>query len=502
MHEQTNASSGLSASADLETPLHTERRKHIILGRDVCPREAFLKGSHAGHARRKDQQGGEQRAHLYLKQEVEYAILACHSPRKTCDFPTVAALLGRWLIAYPSAAADVSVTWGASAEALRERAVQNGLESLLASAAENVKRTSEDVRETLRLACATEVARFVRSGLEEGEGARIWAESDQMRQMLQAYVVLAPLDTLTTWIAFQWEATQRGQCNREHQLFEFLSPFFLQRLAIDTIQPVAGTYGVGTHVWSTLFDKLSDFVGGDAREYTEEKELPRQWTLLPHHQFSGTGPAYYAKVNSSILRANVAQALNNHAVCLLQNQKKDKSGKDDRRTAVLALLSAYSIDQTPERLTNLGLAMQSLDLAAGFVVASQGAAQQHAERHRAYARNNGYLPPSPHNTNISDGNGKKLLKKRAAIYCFEYGNAYWGKWGPSSLAPGGGGLGGSEEAALYLAEELASRTHAGEYLTCYRYMGAGEEVLGLRRSSMLLLSTLYRHTHIDPYISP
>lgn len=39
-----------------------------------------------------------------------------------------------------------------------------------------------------------------------------------------------------------------------------------------------------------------------------------------------------------------------------------------------------------------------------------------------------------------------------AIYCFEYGNAWFPNWGPSSL---GRGLGGSEEVVVHLSRELA-----------------------------------------------
>jgi hypothetical protein len=35
-----------------------------------------------------------------------------------------------------------------------------------------------------------------------------------------------------------------------------------------------------------------------------------------------------------------------------------------------------------------------------------------------------------------------------AIYCDEYGQSWWGQWGPSSL---GKGLGGSEEAVIFIA---------------------------------------------------
>ncbi|KAH8046972.1 protein N-acetylglucosaminyltransferase [Aureococcus anophagefferens] len=46
-----------------------------------------------------------------------------------------------------------------------------------------------------------------------------------------------------------------------------------------------------------------------------------------------------------------------------------------------------------------------------------------------------------------------------AIYCDEYGQA-WPDWGPSSLETGG--LGGSEEAVVFVARELAKRGHAVE----------------------------------------
>lgn len=39
-----------------------------------------------------------------------------------------------------------------------------------------------------------------------------------------------------------------------------------------------------------------------------------------------------------------------------------------------------------------------------------------------------------------------------AFYCFEYGNAWFPNWGPSSL---GKGLGGSEEVVIHLSRELA-----------------------------------------------
>lgn len=42
-------------------------------------------------------------------------------------------------------------------------------------------------------------------------------------------------------------------------------------------------------------------------------------------------------------------------------------------------------------------------------------------------------------------------RRVVAVYCHEYGQAWWGQWGPSSL---GTGLGGSEEAVVFLTREL------------------------------------------------
>lgn len=46
---------------------------------------------------------------------------------------------------------------------------------------------------------------------------------------------------------------------------------------------------------------------------------------------------------------------------------------------------------------------------------------------------------------------KDTGRKVVAIYCHEYGQGWWGQWGPSSLETG---LGGSEEAVVFLSAEL------------------------------------------------
>ena len=49
---------------------------------------------------------------------------------------------------------------------------------------------------------------------------------------------------------------------------------------------------------------------------------------------------------------------------------------------------------------------------------------------------------------------------RIVIYCNEYGNTWFPRWGPRS--PELGGMGGSEEAAIFLSRELAALGHRVE----------------------------------------
>ena len=117
-------------------------------------------------------------------------------------------------------------------------------------------------------------------------------------------------------------------------------------------------------------------------------------------------------------------------------------------SGIEAMVSAYDIEPEPHRLMNMGLYMQKEDSNAGHLVAARAAVQSHDARREKYLRS-----PRPALTPWL-GKGSSV-----AIYCYEYGNAYWGRWGPSSIEDGGGGLGGSEEAVLYLSEELARRGH-------------------------------------------
>lgn len=77
------------------------------------------------------------------------------------------------------------------------------------------------------------------------------------------------------------------------------------------------------------------------------------------------------------------------------------------------------------------------------------AAAVHAQ-HRA--RRAQSLKPEP------EPEPQRSAARSVAIFCDEYGQTWWPKWGPSSLARGG--LGGSEEAVVFLSRALAVRGRA------------------------------------------
>lgn len=52
-------------------------------------------------------------------------------------------------------------------------------------------------------------------------------------------------------------------------------------------------------------------------------------------------------------------------------------------------------------------------------------------------------------------NNKNNNSLTIVFYCHEYGKAWWPNWGPSSLTNNGKGLGGSEEAVIYISRQLA-----------------------------------------------
>lgn len=127
---------------------------------------------------------------------------------------------------------------------------------------------------------------------------------------------------------------------------------------------------------------------------------------------------------------------------------------------LLVMASAWLVHGDPARLQGLGVALKGAGFRdAGYRVMSVAVVAAHAalfeERrtrpHTGDADSRLDRAPAPAPVAVWGG-----CRGTVAFYCFEYGNAWWGRWGPSNVAPGGRGLGGSEEAVVYMARELAS----------------------------------------------
>ncbi|KDO30324.1 hypothetical protein SPRG_05035 [Saprolegnia parasitica CBS 223.65] len=87
---------------------------------------------------------------------------------------------------------------------------------------------------------------------------------------------------------------------------------------------------------------------------------------------------------------------------------------------------------------NLGVLLQTIgDFDAANAVAMEAVVAEHRAAHARIAL---HAPPTP------------LGGRIVVIYCYEYGQTWWPHWGPSSTR---NGVGGSEEAVIYLARALA-----------------------------------------------
>eukprot|EP00948_MAST-09A_sp_MAST-9A-sp1_P004176 g4176.t1 len=85
----------------------------------------------------------------------------------------------------------------------------------------------------------------------------------------------------------------------------------------------------------------------------------------------------------------------------------------------------------------------------------------------------------------------KYDSPRLVIYCNEYGQTWWPQWGPSSLD---GGLGGSEEAVVYLSREMANLGYWVEI-----FANPVDSDLGLQYDNPLTKGSVvwYRYTSFD-----
>jgi predicted O-linked N-acetylglucosamine transferase (SPINDLY family)/glycosyltransferase involved in cell wall biosynthesis len=333
-----------------------------------------------------------------LKDEIVTALTACVN-RKTninqfCHLTAVGALSGRLLASYPQSV---------SAQLLRELVVSDGVDGTLDEV--RIERCDALLKEWTLYGNLTDPLAMERVSL--------W---------LQPCVLVTPVKVLEYWLALQ---VADPSCEKDSSLFNILAPLFLQR-----------AYGWrldwGKNMPADMANQLSRLL---------PKLFVTQamgWDVSPHFK---SVFRHNSKETADFVRSLFAQALNNHAVCML-------SRPGELQASILTMASAYDIDPVSNRLMNLGLTMQRVSSNEGHRIAAVASVQLHDARRAEYLK-------SPRPT-ITPWAGSGLS---VAIYCYEYGNAYWGRWGPSSMEDGGGGLGGSEEAVLYMAEELAKRGH-------------------------------------------
>ena len=410
LREPTFAHTTQQTSIERAYQAVTELRASVGAGASGMQRESSSGSSGGGTVMHVIVGGGsaEQREteSYLLKNQLVADLNACLKTTGTCPMQTMGALAGRLLASYPLST---------SARKLQELVLANGLD-----------RQEYDRR---KAECAVLAASFFSANGE----LSIVEKSEHASLLLQPCVLIDPMTVLDHWLRFQVNAQGAEGCAQELIMFTDMSDFFFQ----------------------------------NRQNWIEQgvEQLPVEFTtwlqgLLPT-TFKGSGYHISSHIRALItqnspaavklLRQRLAQILNNHAVCLAPaSLGPDPTPHKLRlaRSGIMAMAAAYDIDVDPKRLMNLGLLMQFESNNAGHLVAARAAVQMHDERREEYL-----LIPRPALTKWA-GPGASV-----AIYCYEYDNAYWGRWGPSSLEEGGGGLGGSEEAVVYMAEELARRGH-------------------------------------------
>ena len=228
---------------------------------------------------------------------------------------------------------------------------------------------------------------------------------------LEKCLLTQPRLTITTLLQIQFE--HAGLCDDEDIIFRGISPM----LIVNTAFMLNPTYVI---------------------------HLMPLFSVLPHlFNVSSIGWISLSPVlvlaDASGINPLIAMILSNHAVCAINTGAAE--------TAAILLASSFVFDPVSKRLMDIGLIVDSFNPELGYIVASSASLLMHTERFSQYALSHPKaLRPE----------GSQI---RIVFYCYEYGNEWWGNWGPSSLEKDGKGVGGSEESVIYLSEELASLGH-------------------------------------------
>ena len=364
-----------------------------------------------------------------LKDQLVAELNDCLNNRASCPRQVIGSLAGRLLSSYPHSI---------SANILQQLILEYGI-----GVDDSSKATQGQEKE-----CES----MLTQGFSD-TGSLVKVDTAEFASLLlQTCIMSAPLNVLDHWLHFQSIAESENRCAQELIAFKALEDMFYEHGNTWSVQTADQTPSE-TVIW--LSSLLPNVLNAHSAIWGLNSYM--------HQLVDVNSPAV-----GSALRERLAQVLNNHAVCLLRMAETKAAMSPSPtssprskiavtllspeqatiRSGIEAMVSAYDIEPGPNRLMNLGLYMQKENSNAGYLVAARAAVQSHDARRDKYMRS-----PRPALTPWL-GKGSSI-----AIYCYEYGNAYWGRWGPSSIEDGGGGLGGSEEAVLYLSEELARRGH-------------------------------------------
>jgi tetratricopeptide (TPR) repeat protein len=173
--------------------------------------------------------------------------------------------------------------------------------------------------------------------------------------------------------------------------------------------------------------------------------LRLQSLLLHRHKDPIGAMALYHKLEPGL--SSALQSTDPSLAQLYLQQAVAAAGIGDYASAAAALRRAtWLFPENHEAAMKLGSALEAMgqvdDAVTQYTHAVQLKTRVTFQPIRAWLREQG-----------RDGDGEEEEeegrgRERVAIYCEEYGQGWWGHWGPSSL---GSGLGGSEEAVIFIA---------------------------------------------------
>lgn len=160
-------------------------------------------------------------------------------------------------------------------------------------------------------------------------------------------------------------------------------------------------------------------------------------------------PPSHTFKSSRVVAANI---LSKHAEILGSFNPNEQRFKE----SVLLWISALLLDYNHNRLVDIGVILQN---ANRFVINNAGAELLGIGLMRRHMESFHHISYESNRHDIANHNASQCVdlpdRMVIAFFCHEYGNQYWPKWGKSSLLRGG--LGGSEEAVVFLSESLAAR---------------------------------------------